>query len=133
MPQQLLHHLELRADASQEGRVGVSEGMPPEVFLNTQFLRLWTDEFSQNRLAPIWFSTAVASAREHPILMFAVRLLFPPFQESLDNQRVNWHRLLRSLRLARPDDAVNDRPRHVDRLIFEVDVTPLQAKELTLA
>src|ERR1035438_6644640 len=133
MTEQLLHDLELGAHASQESRVCVAECMPSEMLLDAQFQRPWTNEFPQNRLAPIWLPTAVAPAREHPILRFAIRLLSPPLQESVDDERMNWHRLLRSLRLARPDHTVDYRPRHIDRLFFEVDVTPLQAKEFTLA
>ena len=35
MPQQLLHHLELGSDTSQQGRVGVPERMPSESLLNS--------------------------------------------------------------------------------------------------
>lgn len=38
MPHQLLHHLELDAEASEQGGVGVAKCVPPDPFLNTQLL-----------------------------------------------------------------------------------------------
>jgi hypothetical protein len=133
MPQQFLHHLELRADAPQQSRIGVSEGVPTEVLLNAQFLCLWQYELSHDCLAPIWLAPAVAPARKHPIIRFAVRLLFSPLNEGIRDERMKWDRLLRRFRLAWPDNPTDNRARYIDCLFVKVHVAPLQAKQLTLA
>jgi hypothetical protein len=82
---------------SQAGYI-VSEGVPTEVLLNAQFLCLWQYELSHDCLAPIWLAPAVAPARKHPIIRFAVRLLFSPLNEGIRDERMKWDRLLRRFR-----------------------------------
>ena len=133
MPQQFLHHLEFSPHAPQKGGVGVAKCVPTKMLLNAQFLRLRSNELAQDRLAPKRFPAPIAPACKDPIVRFPVGLLFSPFQESLDNERMNRHGLLRRFGLAMSNDSADDRPCYVDRSFVKVDITPLQAKQLTLA
>src|SRR6516162_9587902 len=62
----------------------------------------------------------------------AVARTFPPFQQSVREKRMNWHRLLRCLRLARTNHPVDDGTRDVHVFLRKVDVFPLQAEHLAL-
>jgi hypothetical protein len=49
--------------------------MSSEALLDPERLSLWSNELTQNRVAPSWFSTTVTFAGENPITWFSVRLL----------------------------------------------------------
>lgn len=123
MPQQFLHHLELRPDTPQQSRVSVAEGVPTEVLLNTQFLCLREYEFPQDRLASVWLAPAVASARKHPVIRFAVWLLLSPLNEGFLDERMKGDRLLRRFRLTWTDNSTDNRAR-LDRLFARTLVQP---------
>src|ERR1051325_676999 len=53
--------------------------------------------------------------------------------ESIGDERMDGYGLLRRFGLARTNDTVNDRSSYVHRSLAEVDVTPLQAEQLTLS
>ena len=48
MPHQFLHYLELSSDASEQGGVGVSEGMPADALLNFERFGNWPDVLAKN-------------------------------------------------------------------------------------
>jgi len=133
MPQQLLHHFEFRAHASQESRICVSECMPSELFLNPDALRHGADMLAQNCLAPDWFPTTVPSARENPVVEFGVPGAFFPFRERLQNCWMNRYGLLRCFSLARTHHSVHDGARDVHCALSKVDVSPLQSEQLALS
>jgi hypothetical protein len=87
-------YFELSAHAPQESRVSGSEGVPSEPLLDSEFLRLGTDVLPQNRLTPVRLAAAATVARENPAVEFAVAVILPPFDESLDGERINRNRLL---------------------------------------
>src|SRR5271157_4270363 len=101
MPQQLLHHLELSPDTSQQGRVRVPERMPSESLLNSGSLCCRTYVFAQDRLSPVWSSAPIALACKNPVLGLDVGTTFPPLHQSVRESRMHWHRLLRCFGLAR--------------------------------
>ena len=60
-------------------------------------------------------------------------LLILPSQKCINHERMNWYGLLRRFGFAGTDHAADNRPRYVDQILGEVDVSPFQAKQLTLA
>jgi hypothetical protein len=91
MSQQLLHHFELCADASQQSRVSMPERVPSESFLNSEPLRNGTNVLAQNRLAPHWPATPVSAACENPVVGSDIARNFLPFRECLQNKWMNRH------------------------------------------
>ena len=115
MAQQFLHHFEFCPNASQQSRVGASECVPSEPLLNSCLLRSGTNISAQDRLAPDWLAAAVTSARKNPIVWFVVTADLFPFAKSLQDGRMNWHRLLGGFGFARSDHADT-----IDRVTFIV-------------
>jgi hypothetical protein len=72
-------------------------------------------------------------ASENPIIRFAVSAAFSPLHQCLRNTRMERYGLLRGLRLAHSDYAINNRARHAHGPSGEVDVAPLQSKQFTLS
>ena len=94
MPKQLLHYLGFRANAPQESGVSVPEGMPPESFFYSKFLRLGQYILPQNRLTPVRLPATATTARENPVVELAVALNFSPSDEGIDNEWMNGDWLL---------------------------------------
>lgn len=95
MSKQFLHHFELSAHASQEPRICVSEGVPAEPLLDSEFKRLGVDVLPQDCLSPVWLPATVTADGENPIVEFAVTLMLLPFLERFNYDRLNWNWLLR--------------------------------------
>ena len=72
----------------------MSEGVPSEPLLDSEFLRLRTDVLPQDRLTPVRLTAAATAARENSVVEFAEAVILPPFDESLDDERMNRNRLL---------------------------------------
>jgi len=72
-------------------------------------------------------------ASENPIIRFAVSAAFSPLHQCLRNTWMERYGLLRGLRLAHSDYAINNRARHAHGPSGEVDVAPLQSKQFTLS
>ena len=66
--QQLLHDLELCADASQQRRICVTKRLPANAFLNSSLLCDRSDVFAQNRLPPVRPPSSGAPAGENPVI-----------------------------------------------------------------
>jgi len=132
MSQQLLHHFELCADASQQSRVSMPERVPSESFLNSEPLRNGTNVLAQNRLAPHWPATPVSAACENPVVGSDIARNFLPFRERLQNNWMNRHRFLRRFCLAWTYDSAHDRPRDAHCPLSKIDVSPLQSEQLAL-
>src|SRR6516225_7523977 len=132
MPQELLHHLELGSDTSEQSRVSVPERVPSELFLNSEAQRHRTNVFAQDRLSPVRPSSPASPAGKDPIICRCVAGTFPPFQQSVREERMNGHRLLRCFGLARAYYTVNDGTRDAHISLRKVDVFPLQSEHLTL-
>jgi hypothetical protein len=106
----------------------VPERVPSKSFLNADSQGDGTNISPQDRLPPDRLAATVPSARKNPIVRFVVTADLFPFVERLQDNGVNWHRLLGRFSLARSDYTVHDRSRHVHRLLFKVDVIPLHCK-----
>src|SRR6516162_1978886 len=132
MSQQFLHHFEFCPDTAQESRKGVPKRMPSESFLNSGLRGGGTNISPQDRLAPDRFPATVLSACKNPMVRFVVTADLPPFTERLQDDRMNWHRLLRRFGLTRADDTTDDGAHHVHRVLGKVDIAPLQTKQLAL-
>src|SRR6516165_12530581 len=104
MSQQFLHHFEFCPDTAQESRKSVPKRMPSESFLNSGLRGGGTNISPQDRLAPDRFPATVLSACKNPMVRFVVTADLPPFTERLQDDRMNWHRLLRRFGLTRADD-----------------------------
>jgi hypothetical protein len=120
MPQQLLHHLELSPDTSQQGRVSVPERMPSESLLNSDWLRYRTYVFAQDRLAPVRSSPPIALAGKNPVLRPDVGTTFSPLGQSVRESRMHWDRLLRCFGLAGAYHSVHDGTDDAHRASLEV-------------
>src|ERR1700722_3611473 len=132
MSQQLLHHFEFCPDAPQQSRVGVSECVPSESFLNSGPRSDGTTVSAQDRLAPNRFSATMPAACKNPIIWFVVTTDLLPFAERLQDSRMNWHRLLGRFCLARSNHATHDRSCHAHRILGRVYIAPFQTKHLAL-
>src|SRR5215472_1337115 len=95
MVQQLLHHLELGSNTSQQSRVRVSESMPSESGLNSNVLRRRTNVFAQDCLPPKRPPASVTATGENPVIRLCVTGAFPPLQQSVCEHGMNGHRFLR--------------------------------------
>ena len=72
----------------------MSERVPSEPLLDSEFFRLGTGVLPQDRLTPVRLAAVAAAARENPVVEFAVAVILPPFDEGLDDERMNRNRLL---------------------------------------
>src|SRR5271165_2396922 len=106
--------------------------MPAKSSFNSEFLRFGQDILPQDCLTPIRLAAAAATTCENPVIELAVALNFPPFGESINNERMNGNRFLRRFGLAGPHDPTYDRARYVHRPFRRIDIAPLQTKQFAL-
>src|SRR5467141_4077721 len=105
--------------------------MPPDSLCNLQLAGGRPYVVAHDALPPIRSPSPGRRAGEDPVLGTGVGCMETPSFESLRQVRVERDWLLRCLGLARAGHLHHDRANHADLLAGEIDVLPLQRKQLT--
>src|SRR5579863_3544005 len=106
--------------------------MPANPFLNPDSFRNGSDNCSENRLTPIWMTSAIMLIGEHPVVHVTIATAVAPLSERFCKNRVYGHGLLGCFRLASPNNAVSNRTGHIHCALGKIDVAPLKRKQFTL-
>ena len=94
MPHQFLHHFEFGSDASEQGRIGVAEGVPADALLDIESRGNRPDVVAEDRGTPVRSSTLVQSTRKNPVVGSGESASLSPGQQRFTEQWMQWNRLL---------------------------------------
>lgn len=93
----------------------MSEGVPAEPLLDSEFECPWPDVLSKDCLSLVRLAATTTAACENPIVGFAVTLMSLPFLQGFDYDGMNWKGFCDDSVLHGPTN-----PHTIDRVTFIV-------------
>ena len=129
MPEQLLGDFDIRSTRPQERCTGVAERMPPYLLGDPNTSGYLTNSIPHQRLVPVRPSALTVGTREDPVGCGLVLRVSPPGAERSREERIERNWFMRCLGLARADNLEDDRARHADLVLDEVDIRPFEPEQ----
>src|SRR6266849_5992258 len=128
---QRLHSLHILIIFGKKRRKCVTEHVPTDVLGDLCPFRCRSDVVPLDSFWPKWLTTLHSSAGEDPVLVSGVRRFGTPSQKISNHFVVQRHDLFALFCFHRPQVLLPNRLSDVQRLLSEVDVTPLCGKHFT--
>jgi hypothetical protein len=125
MAHQRLHRLHILIILGKRRRKCVTKYVPTDVLGDLCSFRCWSDVVPLDSFRPKWLTTLHTSASEDPVLVPSVRRFGTSSQKISNHFVVQRHDLFALFCLHRPQVLLPHRLSDVQRLLSEVDVTPL--------